>query len=151
MENSKLDRILERLDNINLLRTEINELKSEVTRALKQTQDSLDLAHAEIKTLKDQQSDTVQRFDSYHKAVSDYRIKDLRDDFNQECIASKLYSYKYNLIFSGIPGNDLDKRETERILRNFWAGPYRNISSRCIHRMGSVTSDGPRNIIAKFL
>ncbi len=154
MENSKLDRILERLDDINLLRTEINELKSEVTRALKQTQDSLDLAHDEIKSLKDQQSDTVQQFDSYRKA-EDNRIKDLRDDFNQECVASKLYSYKYNLIFSGIPGNDSNKRETERILRNFWAEKLEmdptEIYLADVHRMGPVTSDGPRNIIAKFL
>lgn len=144
----KLDRILNRLDDINKLRSEINEWKNELTERLNNTEVSLNHAHDEIKDLK-VLIDT--------KAMS-ILVSDLRKDFENEVLKNQIHSFKYNLIFSGIPGEEINKGQTDQVLRDFWVSKL-SIPSEAVdciyladvHRLGLSQNGKPRNIIAKFL
>ena len=52
MDNDKLDMILNRLDDINKLRTELAEWKKELTGRVESIEKSVEFAHNEIKELK---------------------------------------------------------------------------------------------------
>lgn len=154
MDASKLDEILSKLDDISLLRAELKEFKQEITQTLKKQEERLDCAFHELNELKEtQQGDSVrtkQRIDY----VND-RLGELRQDFENECIYTKLYSYKYNLLFSGIPGDETDRYESEQALRQFWRDTLGVDDSEIyladVHRMGQNSTGRPRTMVAKFI
>ena len=147
MDNEKLNKILEKLDDINKLRNELKEWKKEMNTRMDKNEQSIEHAHKEISDLKTQVSGCA----SYR------RVAELREDFENESIKNRVQSYKYNLIFSGIPGDEKTKYDTEEVIRDFLKTKLKieaNIADYLIiqdtHRMGKKKSDRPRNIVVRF-
>ncbi len=140
MDNSKLDKILDSLD---AMRAELKDFKAEI-------KEEVNSAHKKINDLQDKQESESGRLTRAFQEITQ-----IREDSDKVWLASKVYSYKYNLIFTGIEGDERDKRETERILRCFWGEKlgidYQDIYLADVHRLGPMTNDRPRNIIAKFI
>ena len=147
MDNEKLDKILEKLEDINKLRSELTEWKKEMNTRMEKQEQSIEHAHKEIDDLKTKVSACA----SYH------RLAELREDFENESIRNRVQSYKYNLIFSGIPGDEKTKYDTEEVVRDFiktklkiepYVADYMIIADT--HRMGKKQIGRPRNIIVRF-
>lgn len=140
--------ILKKLEDINDLRKEIAEWKKDVTRKLDQHEASIEVAHKDIAELK-------VRVD--HSASST-RVQDLRNDFESECIKSKAENYKYDIVFTGIPGDEKSKFDTEEVLRDFLKTKMKiepSIADYILiadaYRIGLKRNQNPRNILAKFV
>lgn len=84
-------------------------------------------------------------------------LSELRRDFESEVLKNQIYSYKYNLIFSGIPGEEITRADTRDMLVSFMINKLhihehnaRGFYFADIHRLGKKQNGRPRNIIAKF-
>lgn len=150
MENEKLDRILERLDDITKLRNDLNQWKKEITNRLEKNEESLEFAHKEIKDLKET---IVNKTNNCDKEVST-----LRNDFVSEGIKARVHSYKYNLLFIGIPGDEQNKWDTEYVVREFMkfkldigAEIVDYMTFADIHRIGPKQTGKSRNIVVRFV
>jgi hypothetical protein len=151
-EPDKLDLILKQLDDLKGIPEKLNSVIMKFDSFIKETtvwkrgiEDSLESAHKDIVDLKTKCAEKT-RHDEFQQ---------LRTDFYNDNLRTRIKSNKQNLIFCGISGMEKGKWETESVLRDFWISHLGipedivySITLLDCHRMRS-DSHSP-NIIAKF-
>ena len=130
-DNTKLDLIIGQLNELKVLparldtvisgldsfRAEVSVWKQSVDESLKEVEHSVEFAHSEILDLK-------KGVDALKKAEASLptyeQFETVGQDVHNEILKTRIQSYKHNLIFEGIEGQERNRWVTESKLREFW-------------------------------